>query len=75
VHCDIDLAGEQRILDFLDEQPLAADLRQRRFGKPVPEFDSDDFAIDDQLSRAAAPLRRWPGKARARCRAYRHEGS
>ena len=26
-------AGEQRVLDFLDEEPLAADLRQRGVGK------------------------------------------
>ena len=25
----VDFTGEQRVLDFLDEEPLAADLRQR----------------------------------------------
>ena len=31
----IDLAGEQRVLDFLHEQPLAADLRERRFSQTI----------------------------------------
>jgi len=37
VHRQIDLAGGQRILDFLDEQPLAADLGQRRLRSRSPE--------------------------------------
>ncbi len=32
---EIDLAAEQRVLDFLDEEPLAAGLRERRVLEPV----------------------------------------
>ena len=47
VHREIDLAGQQRILDFLDEQSLAADLRQPRFRQPVAgRLDDDDVALD-----------------------------
>ena len=44
VHRQVDLVAEQRILDLLDEQPLAADLRQRRLGEPVARrLDDDDL--------------------------------
>ena len=43
---EVDLAGEQRIFDFLHEQALAADLRQRRLGQPVARrLDDDDLAL------------------------------
>ena len=68
----IDLAGEQRVLDFLDEQPLAADLRQRRVGEPVARrLDDDDLAVRRRSSRAAARRQRRPETARARCRVSR----
>ena len=35
VHGQIDLPAQQRVLDFLHEQPFAADVRQRRFLKPI----------------------------------------
>ena len=38
---EIDLAGEQRVLDFLHEQSLAANLRQRCFGQRSPEVRID----------------------------------
>ena len=35
VHGQIDLMSQERILDFFDEQPFAADVRQRRLLKPI----------------------------------------
>ena len=45
VHGEIDVAAEQRVLDFLHEQPLAADFGQRRFLQPIARrLDDDDLA-------------------------------
>ena len=45
VHGEVDVAGQQRVLDFLDEQALAADLRQRRVREPIAgRLDDDDLA-------------------------------
>ena len=47
VHRQVDGAGQQRVLDFLDEQALAADLRQRRVGEAVARgLDDDDLGLD-----------------------------
>ena len=44
---EVDFAGEQRVLDFLDEETLAANLRQRGFRKLVAgRADDDDLALD-----------------------------
>ena len=41
----IDHVAEQRVLDFLDEQPLAADLGERPLLQPIPVgLDHDDRA-------------------------------
>ena len=40
----IDLVVQQRVLNFLDEQPLAADLRQRPVRQLIARrLDDDDF--------------------------------
>ena len=45
VHGEIDVAAEQRVLDFLHEEPLAADVRQRGFLQAVARrLDDDDLA-------------------------------
>ncbi len=45
VHGEIDPGGQQRVLDFLHEQALAADLRQRAVGLAVALGpDDDEFA-------------------------------
>ena len=52
VNGEVDVACEQRILDFLHEQPLASDLRQRRLAEAITRrFDDDDLA---ERSRAIA---------------------
>ena len=53
---EVDLAGEQRVFDFLHEQPLAADLRERRLGQPVAgRLDDDDLALRcRRVSRSSA---------------------
>ena len=44
MHGDVDLAGEQRVLDLAREQALAADLRQRPVEHPVAGgLDHDDL--------------------------------
>ena len=46
VNGEIDLASQQRILDFFHEQALAADLREWRLAQSVAgRFDDDDFAL------------------------------
>jgi len=41
----VDLSAEKGVFDFLDEQPLAADIRQRRLLKPIARsLDDDDVA-------------------------------
>ena len=65
---------EQRVFDFLDEQPLAADFRQRRVLQPIAgRLDDDDAAGRAAAPRRCAPRRRWPATARAGCRACRVE--
>ena len=44
VHGEVDLAAQQRVLDFLHEQPLAADFRERRFLQPIARRGDDDDA-------------------------------
>ena len=56
----IDRAGEQRLLDLLGEQPLAADLRQR------PVLDAVAGGLDDDDARTSsrqAVRRRQPARA------------
>ena len=66
VHGEIDVAAEQRILDFLHEQPLAADVRQRRFLQAVARrLDDDDLAGADRRPTECARPRAWPETARA----------
>src|ERR1700730_385590 len=44
---DVDGLFEQRVFQFFDEDPLAADLRERRLLELVAGgFDDDDFAFD-----------------------------
>ena len=41
---EVDTALDERLLQFLDEESLATDLRERRRGHPVPAgADRDDF--------------------------------
>ena len=75
VHGEIDLAAQQRVFDFLDEQPLAADLGQRRILQAIARrLDHDDAGT---AGRRAAAMRRGdarsPATARAGCRACRAE--
>jgi hypothetical protein len=45
VHREVDRAAEQRVFDFLDEEPLAADFGERPLLQPVPiRLDDDDAA-------------------------------
>ena len=62
---EVDLAAQQRVLDFLHEQPLAADVGQRRVLQLVARGPDDD-----DLARLA---RRSPRSARRRY-SPRHEG-
>jgi hypothetical protein len=40
---EVDVAGQETVFDFLHEETLAADLRQRRVGEPVARcLDHDD---------------------------------
>ncbi len=60
VHGEVDLAAQQRVLDFLHEQPLAADLGERRLLQPIAgRLDDDDLA-----GRAARCPTRRRGRAR-----------
>ncbi len=44
VNGEIDVAAEKGLFNFLDEQPLAADVRQRRFLQPISRgLDDDDL--------------------------------
>ena len=71
---EIDLVAEQRVLDFLDEQPLAADLRERRVLQPIAGgLDDDDAARGSAGSRDRGRRRRSPATAPAGCRACRVE--
>ena len=53
MHSEIDSAGQQRFLDLLDEQALAAGIRQRPVGKRVAGgADCLDFdAVEGDLTR------------------------
>ena len=45
VNGQVDVAGQQRVLDFLHEQALSADLRQRRVLQAIARgLDDDDLA-------------------------------
>ena len=46
MHGEVDVAGEQRLLQLLGEQPLAAGLDQRPVGDPVAgRLDDDQLAL------------------------------
>ena len=45
VNGEVDVAGQQGVLDFFHEQPLAPDLRERRLAQAVAgRLDDDDLA-------------------------------
>ena len=76
VHREVDVAVEQRVFDLLDEQPLAADLDERRVLQPIAGgLDDDD--LDAARPRCFEQRRdgRAPARARARCRACRSEAA
>jgi hypothetical protein len=75
VNREIDLARQQRILDFLHEQPLAAICVSVASARSVTGRPDDDDLAFDACRRAE--LRRdsiRPDTARARCRACRVGG-
>jgi hypothetical protein len=75
---EVDVAGEQRVLDLLHEQPLAANLGQRRVGQPITRrLDDDDLAAGagtllDQRSNRVGLKQRQLAAARAQSEC-RHE--
>ena len=63
---------EQRVLDLLDEQPLAADLGQRRILQPIAGgLDHDDARRRAAAARRSPRRRGSPATARAGCLACR----
>ena len=55
VHGEVHLAGEQGVLDLLDEQPLAAGLGEHHVGEPIAGgLDLDDLG-PDSAARSSRP--------------------
>src|SRR6185503_14101254 len=63
---EIDLACQQRVLDFLDEESLATDLRQRRILKPIAaSLDDDRLGRHTRLLEQRGHRLRLPERQRA----------
>ena len=73
---EVDLAAQERVLDFLDEQPLAAGFRQRRVLQPIAAgLDDDDLGARRRArSMRAATVLRLPQRELAAARAERASG-